>query len=71
VNYKEKFDKFSRLTEPIVAISNKFKFYASTSALFFKISSQAGTPKLAQWLNELKRTLSQSEKASAYPGEYI
>ena len=29
-NYREKFDKFSRLTEPIVAMQTRFKFYSNS-----------------------------------------
>lgn len=69
-NYKEKFDRFAKLTEPIVAMNNKFKFYSSSSALFFKISSFMGQNKLGTWLAELKKTLSQTEKATNVPVEY-
>jgi hypothetical protein len=37
------------------------------SALFFKLSSEAGSSKLANWLLDLKRTLSLTEKAAASP----
>ena len=69
-NYKEKFDRFSRLTEPIVAMQNKFKFYASPSVLFYKVSCEMGQAKLGIWLTELKKTISQTEKATVIPTEY-
>lgn len=69
-NYREKFDKFSRLTEPIVALQNRFKFYASPSAFVLKISNEAGTSKLGVWLSDLKHTLNLTEKAATTPVEY-
>jgi hypothetical protein len=70
-NYRDKFDRFSRLAEPIVAMQNRFQFYASPMALLFKISTEAAQPKLVSWLAELKRTLNLAEKASAQPVEYV
>lgn len=69
-NYKEKFDKFSRLTEPIVAMQTRFKFYSTPNTLFFKICSEAGQTKLGVWLSDLKKTLSLTEKATNMPQDY-
>jgi len=30
-----------------------------------------GQSKLGAWLNDLKKTLNQSEKAAVYPGDYL
>lgn len=66
-NYREKFDKFSRLTEPIVAMQTRFKFYSNSQTLFFKISSELGNSKLQGWLTDLKKTLSQTDRATNMP----
>lgn len=69
-NYREKFDKFSRLTEPIVSMNNKYKFFASKNALVFKLSSECDQSKLKNWFNDLKKTLSLTENAVLEPTEY-
>ena len=48
----------------------KYKFYASPNSLFLKISTYAGQNKLAIWLSDLKKTVSQTEKATASPADY-
>ena len=49
---------------------NKFKFYSHPNTITFKICSEAGLPKLSNWLSDLKRTLYITEKATASPTDY-
>lgn len=51
-------------------MQGRFKFYSTPTTLFFKISSETSQKKLAEWLSELKKTLSLAEKATNMPGEY-
>ena len=69
-NYKDKFEKFARLSEPVVNMNNKYKFYSNPNTLFFKFTHTQPPHALAEWLQELKRTLKLTSMAADAPQEY-
>lgn len=57
VSYCERFERFAQMTDPIVAMYDRFQLYTNRNALLFKFGTEDEPYKLRNWLTQLKKSI--------------